>query len=144
MVADGGKHSYYDLLDVKQEATDDQIKQAYRRALLVNHPDKSKGAAQHHLSELREAFQILISAEDRSEYDRILQTSRNKTAKRPLLSISLDDFTEDQDTWSYKCRCGNKFTVTYAELEQDVHILECNGCSESIYIEYHLATDDQE
>src|SRR6187402_1265833 len=99
MVADGGKHSYYDLLDVKQEATDDQIKQAYRRALLVNHPDKSKGAAQHHLSELREAFQILISAEDRSEYDRILQTSRNKTAKRPLLSISLDDFTEDQDTW---------------------------------------------
>lgn len=54
----------YEVLGVDKEATDDQIKKAYRKLSLKWHPDKASGAAkeeaQKKFSEVSEAYSILM------------------------------------------------------------------------------------
>ncbi|HKV42291.1 MAG TPA: molecular chaperone DnaJ [Blastocatellia bacterium] len=67
-----GKRDYYELLGVQREATDQELKQAYRRLAIKYHPDKNPGdtEAEEKFKEIAEAYQVLSQAELRSRYDR--------------------------------------------------------------------------
>jgi molecular chaperone DnaJ len=66
------KRDYYEVLAVSREASDQELKQAYRRLALKYHPDKNPGdhQAEESFKELNEAYQILSQPELRSRYDR--------------------------------------------------------------------------
>lgn len=51
--------TYYDLLNVSPSASDLELKKAYRRAALINHPDKNPGdeEAQYRFQEIAKAYQ---------------------------------------------------------------------------------------
>ena len=73
MTADlSSKRDYYDLLGVSRGATDQELKQAYRRLAIKYHPDKNPGDkdAEERFKEIAEAYQVLSSAEMRARYDR--------------------------------------------------------------------------
>jgi curved DNA-binding protein CbpA len=61
---------YYQILNVKKNATFDEIKKAYRNLAIKWHPDKNKDPdALNKFKEISEAFQILSNKHKKSEYD---------------------------------------------------------------------------
>ncbi|MFL6215668.1 MAG: molecular chaperone DnaJ [Blastocatellia bacterium] len=66
------KRDYYEILGVTRTATDQELKQAYRRLAVQYHPDKNPGdhEAEEKFKEINEAYQVLSQAEMRSRYDR--------------------------------------------------------------------------
>lgn len=66
------KRDFYVVLSVTREATDDEIRKAYRQAALKYHPDRNPGdaAAELKFKEATEAYSVLSDAEKRAAYDR--------------------------------------------------------------------------
>ena len=66
------KRDFYVVLSVTREASDDEIKKAYRQAALKHHPDRNPGdkAAEEKFKEASEAYAVLSDADKRAAYDR--------------------------------------------------------------------------
>lgn len=67
------KKDLYDILGVKPEATDEEIKRAYRKLARKYHPDVNPGdkEAEAKFKEISEAHDILSRPEKKAEYDRL-------------------------------------------------------------------------
>ena len=133
--------------------TTELIKVAYRRTLLLHHPDKQHSdldiqssssaakasklqeaglASKPSVDEIRDAYDVLVNAAARKEYDRSLCLGLTATGKSPevagqaradnagLETIDLEDmdFQQDIDVWTRRCRCGEAsgFAVSEEQL----------------------------
>lgn len=66
------KTSYYDLLSISHQATEDEIKKAYRRKALELHPDRNYGneeEATKTFAEIQAAYEVLSDPQERAWYD---------------------------------------------------------------------------
>ncbi|MBY0433169.1 MAG: J domain-containing protein [Cyclobacteriaceae bacterium] len=64
---------YYQILRISRQASDEEIKRAYRRLALVFHPDKNRSAEASALfQEINEAHEILSDPAQRQRYDELL------------------------------------------------------------------------
>ncbi|KAH9904603.1 DnaJ-domain-containing protein [Xylariomycetidae sp. FL2044] len=66
------KTDYYDLLDLDPQATDDQIKRAYRKKALELHPDRNLGDVENatqRFAEVQSAYEVLSDPQERAWYD---------------------------------------------------------------------------
>jgi DnaJ-class molecular chaperone len=62
---------YYEVLGVKRDASDDDLKKAYRKLARKFHPDLNPGdkTAEGRFKELQEAYDVLSNSEDKKLYD---------------------------------------------------------------------------
>jgi len=125
--------------------TAQQLKAAYRRALLQHHPDKSqvkseaqrpgsaqKSAKSYTVDQISQAYAILSVTQLRSEYDRILKLKsspvtsggqkEDQAFRTGFETLDLDDlsFDEEAGVWFRGCRCGDNrgFLVREEDLEE--------------------------
>jgi len=66
------KADYYEVLGVSRDATDQELKSAYRKQALKFHPDRNPGdhTAEEKFKQASEAYQVLSDADKRAAYDR--------------------------------------------------------------------------
>ena len=65
------KHDYYKVLEVARNASEADIKKAYRRLAMKYHPDRNPGdaEAEEQFKEAKEAYEVLSDAQKRAIYD---------------------------------------------------------------------------
>jgi len=65
------KRDYYEVLGVDKNATEDQIKKAYRKIAIKYHPDRNPGDknAEEKFKEAAEAYDVLHDPQKRQQYD---------------------------------------------------------------------------
>ncbi len=63
---------YYSLLGVRRDASQEDIKKAYRKVALKHHPDRNAGSkeAEERFKQATEAYEVLRDARKRARYDR--------------------------------------------------------------------------
>jgi len=65
------KRDYYEVLGVGRDATEEEIKKAFRRLAFQYHPDHNRGdGAEAHFKEVNEAYEVLSDPDKRDAYDR--------------------------------------------------------------------------
>jgi DnaJ-class molecular chaperone len=72
------KKDYYDILDVDEDASQEEIKKAYKKLAKKYHPDTSdEPNAEDKFKEIGEAYAVLSDEEKRQKYDQFRQYGRS-------------------------------------------------------------------
>ena len=71
------KRDYYEVLGVNKNATDDELKKAYRKMAIKYHPDRQQGKSDAEKKEAEEKFKEAAEAYD-------VLSDPNKRALRPV------------------------------------------------------------
>ncbi len=113
--------NYYELLGIKKEATEEEIKKAYRIQAKKWHPDlnKDKDAAKISI-ELNKAKEVLLDPLKRSDYDRYLEELTNpsyKKMKEKEQAYNNNDYTNDNYNNTYEQQTYTKWEYFFTYLK---------------------------
>jgi curved DNA-binding protein len=90
---------YYDILSVPHDASEDQIKKAYRNLAMQYHPDKNPGKeewANEKFKEINEAFAVLGNPDKRRQYDQFGTTgSANDVFSNAATSSTFEEMMKE-------------------------------------------------
>ena len=78
------KRDYYEVLGVNRDASEDDIKKAYRKLAMKHHPDRNPDnpKAEEHFKEAKEAYEILSDAHKRARLRPVRPRRRRSVARR--------------------------------------------------------------
>ena len=135
------------------------LKLAYRRALLIHHPDKSNQTSKYKpsIDQITIAYKTLSHPVARSEYDRLRASKHaakgdgGQSTHSGLETMDLDDLCCDEahGMWYQGCRCGKDqaYIVTVEDLEANAEygetIIGCQGCSLWLRVTFAVAEADE-
>jgi diphthamide biosynthesis protein 4 len=117
----------YELLECQPNATQEELKIAYHRLLLIYHPDKSDKAIEQNdciekFLKIQSAYKLLSNLEQRKEYDSLIKQMdlKQKAAcleSGDILHLGRDfEFDNDLNLFKLECRCGSFYLLSKIDL----------------------------
>lgn len=108
--------NYYYFLGVKENASEEDIKKAYRKLSLKYHPDKNLGDDffEHRFREIKEAYEMLNDPEKRRIYDDNL--SHEQRSYRPNLPPTIKSFSASK----VRLQKGEEVIITWQTQNADI------------------------
>ena len=92
-----GERSYYDVLGVVPNASQDDIKRAYRRLAKAYHPDVNRDPdADARFKEINEANQILSAPDRRAQYDGLVLMNAMQTEHEQEKRVRYEEWRQTQ------------------------------------------------
>jgi molecular chaperone DnaJ len=89
------KRDYYEVLGVSRNASEDDLKSAFRKLARQYHPDVSQDPdAEEKFKEINEAYAVLSDGEKRAAYDRYGHAGVNTQGMPDFTNIDLSDILE--------------------------------------------------
>lgn len=92
--------NYYEVLDVSQNATEEDIKKAYRELAKKHHPDKNpedKTGSEEKFKAIQEAYETLSNAQKRAVYDHKRQQEKLKEEQERSLQAKRPEKSENNE-----------------------------------------------
>ena len=129
--------NYYELLEVKENATKKEIKNSYQKIIFNIHPDRqneeNKEDCRKKFNLIQEAFAILDDEKKKGDYDMKLKKEEKIHVHEEIEIEDLRHNEEDQQ-FEFDCRCSGKIIVSYSSLEDGFSIFPCSSCSINIKV----------
>ncbi|MHB8111372.1 MAG: DnaJ domain-containing protein [Syntrophorhabdaceae bacterium] len=90
---------YYETLEIERNASDKEIKEAYRRLAFQYHPDRNSGDSEalDRMKQINEAYAVLSDSAKRQRYDSLRQSYGNSAYDRFREGYSENDIFRDSD-----------------------------------------------
>ena len=85
--------NYYKILNVAENATQDEIKKSFRKLAKENHPDK--GGDENTFKKINEAYETLSDENKRNQYDNRNNNSNENSRNQDQLDY--DEYMNDLD-----------------------------------------------
>ncbi len=122
---------FYEVLNLEQSASREDVRKAFLRLILQTHPDKANGDGEEVLS-IISAYKILYDPLSREEYDRNNKTSQN--FKKGYVDRSPNILSQTDD--SISIACGQCEMENHIKLSLIVayQYYECVACNYNIFI----------
>lgn len=140
------KRDYYEVLGVTKNASEDDIKKAYRQAALKHHPDRNPGdkEAETKFKEAAEAYEVLADSEKRARYDQFGHAGLDSAGFGPRGFQSAEDIFEAfgdifGDFFGFGRRGGGgprRGASLRAEVELDF-VDAAKGCDRTLVLKRH-------
>ena len=109
----------YDVLNVAQDCTTKEIKDAYRGLVKEFHPDKPSGDAEM-FELITHAYNVLINNNSRKEYDNIYALSKQVDTNHFDLKIRSSDYFTALDNDSKKKKTKNEMKIDFDKIFDDM------------------------
>ncbi|KAI4314004.1 hypothetical protein L6164_026947 [Bauhinia variegata] len=146
------QETHYDVLNVKEDSSYEEIRASYRSAIVNLHPDKllktseasiNDQAAGERFIKVQKAWEILSNSSSRLAYDNELRGSRQDILAADVAEdIRIEDMTAEDAGEAfellYQCRCGDYFSIDSLELEKMGYSLLRDGTGISLQTGYAL------
>lgn len=140
------KRDYYEVLGIERNASDEEIKKAFRKLAFKYHPDHNREDSAHEdFKELNEAYEVLADHDKRSVYDRYGHADAEKSYGRGFEGMDVSGFGDIFDAFfggaNASARQGpqagndqkTNLTITFEEAvfgcEKELHISRVEHCS---------------
>lgn len=90
------KRDFYEILGLAKNATDDEIKKAYRKLAMKYHPDRNPNnkSAEEKFKEIKEAYEMLSDPQTRDAYDRYGHAGVDPNMSSATSSASASGFAD--------------------------------------------------
>ena len=91
------KRDYYDVLGVSKNASESEIKSAYRKLALKYHPDRNPddASAEEKFKEINEAYSVISDPDKRARYDRFGRAGLGDMGGVQDYSVHFEDIFEE-------------------------------------------------
>ena len=135
--------NYFDILNVSEFSSQEEIKEQYKKTLLTHHPDKlNKTTSSISVDDIKKAYDVLSNNKLRLEYIESLKVNTNVSISNED-EIDLNKFSsvyiEDKDLFEFfldcpRCKHKDSFYLNEEILENNkehLHVnINCEMCSQ--------------
>lgn len=125
----------YAILQCDKDATMEELKRKYQKLVKQYHPDKAQAENNEMFLKLDNAWKVLREPELRKKYDAGRYSNDFDGQSLIYANLCLNELHFEDNIAYYPCRCGNSFVIDKAQLNGERTVVECDECSNCIFIE---------